>query len=57
MNELERRIEILEHQLKEKQVELNIVEDLYLDEIKDYKFYNGLLVALVLSMALWVATG
>ena len=56
MNELERRIEVLEHQLKEKQVEINIADELNYDEVKSCRFWNGALTCVIIGFVLWTAT-
>jgi len=73
MNELERRIEKLKHQLKDTQDELDTANELHTsflwrieqlnvdlvianDLDKSRKWNNGLLICLVISMALWIAT-
>ena len=56
MNELERRIEILEHQLSEKQVEINIADELNFDEVKSCKFWNGVLTCVIIGFVFWTAT-
>ena len=55
MSDLE-KIAVLESKLYEKQVELNIADEMHYDEIKGYKFYNGLLTCLVISLSIWIAT-
>ena len=56
MNELERRIEILEKQLKEKQVELNMSEDLRRSDWRWGMFWNGFLTCVIIGFVLWTAT-
>jgi len=56
VNELERRIEILEKQLKEKEVELRLADQINFDEIAECRFYNWLLIGLVISMVIFSST-
>ena len=56
MNELERRIEKLEYQLKEAQIDLNISEDMYVDDIKGYRFYNVIMALLVMALIILLVT-
>ena len=71
MNELERRIEKLEHQLKDKQEEINIADELHYDEVyeinvrlnilvdlnKSYRWNHGFLICVIIVQALLIATG
>lgn len=56
MNELERRIEKLEHQLSEKQIEINIADELNYDEVKGCKFWIGFLTCVIIGFVFWTAT-
>ena len=56
MNELERRIEALKKQLNEKQVRLNISEDMYYNNLKSYGFWNGVLTCVIIGFVFWTAT-